>query len=175
MGRMPMEQEPQNSGETEPGCPSKSALKREASSLQELGVKLSALPDQEIKELDLPDNLFVALCDLKRLPSHGAQVRQRQYIGKLMRNIDPEPVLAKLAEKKLRHDSEIRRFQNIERWRDRLLSDPGAAVPELMQEHPRADRGALMRLLQKAERERQEQRSPAGARELFAFLRELLG
>ena len=175
MGRFPMEQEPQNSGETESGHPSKSALKREASSLQELGVKLSALPDQEIKELDLPDNLFVALCDLKRLPSHGAQVRQRQYIGKLMRNIDPEPVLAKLAEKKLRHDSEIRRFQNIERWRDRLLSDPAGAVPELMQEHPRADRGALMRLLHKAERERQEQRSPAGARELFAFLRELLG
>ena len=172
-----MEQEPQNSGdsESEPGRPSKSALKREASSLQELGVKLAALPDQEIKELDLPDNLFVALCDLKRLPSHGAQVRQRQYIGKLMRNIDPEPVLAKLAEKKLRHDSEIRRFQNIERWRDRLLSDPAGAVPELMQEYPRADRGALMRLLQKAERERQEQRSPAGARELFAFLRELLG
>jgi ribosomal 50S subunit-associated protein YjgA (DUF615 family) len=44
-----------------------------------------------------------------------------------------------------------------------------------MQEYPKADRPALMRLLQKAERERQEQRSPAGARELFAFLRELLG
>jgi ribosome-associated protein len=172
-----MEQEPQTSADTDtdPGRPSKSALKREASSLQELGVKLSSLPDQEIKELDLPDNLFVALCDLKRLPSHGAQIRQRQYIGKLMRNIDPEPVLARLAEKKLRHDSEIRRFQKVERWRDRLLSDPTGAVPDLIQEYPRADRAALMRLLHKAERERQEQRSPAGARELFAFLRELLG
>src|SRR6202453_870061 len=106
MGRMPMEQEPQNSGETEPGRPSKSALKREASSLQELGVKLSSLPDQEIKELDLPDNLFVALCDLKRLPSHGAQVRQRQYIGKLMRNIEPAPGLAKRPGKARRSDSE---------------------------------------------------------------------
>ncbi|HEX4151517.1 MAG TPA: ribosome biogenesis factor YjgA [Steroidobacteraceae bacterium] len=172
---MPMEQEPQDAGDSEPGRPSKSALKRDASSLQELGVKLSALPDQEIRELDLPDNLFVALCDLKRLPSHGAQVRQRQYIGKLMRNIDPEPVLRKLAEKKLRHDSEIRRFQMIERWRDRLLSDPAAAVPELVQEYPQADHAALMRLLQKAERERREQRSPAGARELFAFLKDLLG
>jgi ribosome-associated protein len=174
---MTMENEPRNpdEAEAEPGRPSKSALKREATSLQELGVKLSGLPDQEIKELDLPDNLFVALCDLKRLPSHGAQVRQRQYIGKLMRNIDPEPVLAKLAEKKLRHDSEIRRFQHIERWRDRLLSDPAGAAPELLREYPRADRAALMRLLHKAERERQEQRSPAGARELFAFLRELLG
>jgi len=92
-----------------------------------------------------------------------------------MRNIDPEPVLARLAEKKLRHDSEIRRFQKVERWRDRLLSDPTGAVPDLIQEYPRADRAALMRLLHKAERERQEQRSPAGARELFAFLRELLG
>src|ERR1700728_3130539 len=97
MGCMAMEQEPQNSGETDPSRPSKSAMKREASSLQELGVKLSALPDQEIKALDLPDNLFVALRDLRRLPSHGAQIRQRQYIGKLMRKIDPEPVLAKLA------------------------------------------------------------------------------
>src|SRR5579863_7586600 len=128
---------------SESAPPSKSALKREATSLQELGVKLSALPDQEIKGLDLPDNLFVALCDLKRLPSHGAQLRQRQYIGKLMRDIDPAPVLAKLAERKLRHDSEIRRFQLVERWRDRLLSEPATALAELLAEYPGADRAAL--------------------------------
>jgi len=164
-----------DSGETEAQRQSKSARKRDAAALQELGVQLSALPDQEIKALDLPDNLFVALRDLRRLPSHGAQVRQRQYIGKLMRNIDPEPVLAKLAERKRRHDLEIRSFQQIERWRDRLLSEPAAAAAELLQEYPRADRSTLMKLLDKAERERLEQRSPAGARELFAFLRQLLG
>ena len=153
---------------------SKSARKREATSLQELGVKLSALPDQEIKALDLPETLFVALRDLRRLPSHGAQVRQRQYIGKLMRTIDPEPVLAKLAERKQRHDVEIRHFQHIERWRDRLLSEP-KAIDELLEEYPDADRAALSRLLVKAEKERLEQRSPAGARELFAFLRQLFG
>ena len=124
MGNMTSENETDDSGETEEQRRSKSARKREAASLQELGVKLSALPDQEIKALDLPENLFVALRDLRRLPSHGAQVRQRQYIGKLMRNIDPEPVLAKLAERKQRHDLEIRHFQQIERWRDRLLSEP---------------------------------------------------
>ena len=136
---------------------------------------LSALPDQEIKALGLPDNLFVALRDLRRLPSHGAQVRQRQYIGKLMRTIDPEPVLAKLAERKLRHDVEIRQFQEIERWRDRLLSESAAAIDELLEEHPAADRAALVKLLDKAAKERREQRSPAAARELFAFLRQLLG
>jgi ribosome-associated protein len=161
-------------GETEEQRLSKSARKREAASLQELGVQLSALPDQEIKALGLPDSLFTALRDLRRLPSHGAQVRQRQYIGKLMRTIDPEPVLAKLAERKQRHDSEIRHFQQIERWRDRLLSEPAAGALELQQAYPQIDRAALLKLLDKAERERLEQRSPVGARELFAFLRQLL-
>src|SRR6202522_1199467 len=175
MGNMTIEHETGHSGETEEERLSKSARKRESASLKELGVKLSALPDQEIKALDLPENLFIALRDLRRLPSHGAQVRQRQYIGKLMRNIDPEPVLAKMAERKQRHDLEIRHFQQIERGRDRLLSERVNAIEELLQEYPNADRTALSRLLDKAERERVEQRSPVGARELFAFLRQLLG
>ena len=175
MGDMTQETENDAPGETEEQRLSKSARKREAASLQELGVKLSALPDQEIKALDLPESLFVALRDLRRLPSHGAQVRQRQYIGKLMRTIDPEPVLAKLAERKQRHDLEIRHFQQIERWRDRLLSDPAEGLNELLQEYPQADRTTLGKLLEKAEKERLEQRSPVGARELFAFLRQLLG
>jgi ribosome-associated protein len=163
-----------DSGDTEAQRLSKSARKREAASLQALGVQLSSLPDQEIKALGLPDSLFTALRDLRRLPSHGAQVRQRQYIGKLMRAIDPEPVLAQLAERKRRHDTEIRHFQQIERWRDRLLSEPKAGVDELLLAYPGIDRAAVSRLLDKAERERIEQRSPVGARELFAFLRELL-
>lgn len=172
---MTSENNAQDAAESEEQRQSKSARKREAASLQELGVKLAALPDQEIKALDLPENLFIALRDLRRLPSHGAQVRQRQYIGKLMRKIDPEPVLAKLAERKQRHDVEIRHFQQIERWRDRLLSEPAAALEDLLEEYPNADRSALTRLLAKAEKERLEQRSPVGARELFAFLRQLLG
>ena len=149
MGDMTSQNEADPSGESEEQRESKSARKREAASLQELGVKLSALPDQEIKALDLPDNLFVALRDLRRLPSHGAQIRQRQYIGKLMREIDPEPVLAKLAERKQRHDLEIRHFQQIERWRDRLLSEPSLGVQELLREYPQADRTTLTKLLGK--------------------------
>jgi ribosome-associated protein len=174
MANMTTEPEDADPAETEEQRQSKSARKREAASLQELGVKLSALPDQEIKDLDLPENLFIALRALRRLPSHGAQVRQRQYIGKLMREIDPEPVLAKLAERKQRHDVEIRRFQQIERWRDRLLSEGEDAIAALSAEVPGADRDALARLVEKAARERAEQRSPVGARELFAYLRQLL-
>ncbi len=101
-------------------------------------------------------------------------MRQRQYIGKLMRSIDAEPLLAKLKERKQRHDVEIRHFQKIEGWRDRLLSD-AAAVDELLDEHPAADRTELTQLLEKAAKERAEQRSPSAAREVFAFLRRLFG
>ena len=175
MGTMTNLDETAELGETEEQQRSKSARKREAAAMQDLGVQLSGLPDQEIKELGLPDNLFIALRALRRLPSHGAQVRQRQYIGKLMRQIDPEPVLAKLAERKQRHDTEIQRFQIIERWRDRLLSFEGAAaVDELLADYPAADRVMLTRLVEKAGRERSEQRSPVAARELFAYLRQLL-
>jgi ribosome-associated protein len=174
MANMTIETENSDPAEDEEQRRSKSARKREAASLQELGVKLSALPDQEIKDLDLPENLFIALRALRRLPSHGAQVRQRQYIGKLMREIDPEPVLAKLAERKQRHDVEIRHFQQIERWRDRLLSEGDDAIAALLREVPGADREALARLVEKAAKERAEQRSPVGARELFAYLRQLL-
>ncbi len=55
------------------------------------------------------------------------------------------------------------------------MSEPGTAIDELLTEFPKADRETLAKLLEKAERERLEQRSPVGARELFAFLRQLLG
>ena len=153
---------------------SKSARKREAAALQELGVQLAALPDHEINGLELPDTLSTALRDLRRLPTHGAQLRQRQYIGKLMRSIDPEPVLAKLKERKQRHDVEVRHFQKIESWRDRLLEEPDA-IDQLLAECPAADGAELSRLVEKAAKESAEQRSPSGARELFAFLRRLFG
>ena len=165
----------EDAADLQPERPSKSARKREAASLQDLGVQLSGLPDEDLETLDLPENLSAALHELKRLTSHGAQLRQRQYIGKLMRNVDAEPLRAKLADRKRRHDVEVRQFQQIERWRDRLLGEPGVALPEFLEEHPGADRNVLEELSVKAARERAEGRSPAAARELFAILRRLIG
>ncbi|HEX3848842.1 MAG TPA: ribosome biogenesis factor YjgA [Steroidobacteraceae bacterium] len=156
------------------GRRSKSDRKREADWLQNLGVELAALPTADLEALELPEKLLGALLELRRLTSHGAQVRQRQYIGKLMRQIDPEPLHARMEARKRRHDGEIRRFQRIERWRDRLLEEP-SALTELLEEHPLADRKALTRLLAKAGFEREQGRAPAASRELFAYLRGLLG
>ena len=154
--------------------PSKSARKRAATALQDLGVQLSELRDAELEGLDLPDTLLQAIRTLRELKSHGAQVRQRQYIGKLMRHIDAQAVQDKLAERKRQHDGQIRQFRRIEQWRDRLLAAPAEGVPALLRDHPQADAAALQRLLDQAAHEQRAGRPPAAARELFAWLRELL-
>ena len=63
----------------DPALISKSARKREATALQELGVQLAGLPDAEMGGLDLPEDLVTALKALRRLSSRGAHVRQRHY------------------------------------------------------------------------------------------------
>lgn len=161
--------------QTENGRPSKSARKRAADALQDLGVELASLPDAEIAAFELPDTLVEALREFRRLTSHGAQLRQRQYIGKLMRKIDPQPVFERLAERRRAHDRNVRAFQRIEQWRDRLLTTGPAAVDELAAEYPAADRRALLELLAAARRERDAGRAPSAARALFLSLKQLLG
>jgi len=81
--------------------PSKSARKRENIALQKLGEELITLKASDLDSLPLDDNLREAVLQAKQMKAHGALRRQKQYIGKLMRHIDPEPVRIEMA--KLRH------------------------------------------------------------------------
>lgn len=153
---------------------SKSARKRAAAAVQDLGVRLAALPDPDLEGLDLPESLLLAIKALRGMKSHGAQIRQRQYIGKLMRHIDAAAVEEHLAARKHLHDSQVRAFRRIEQWRDRLIRTPAQAVPELLRDHPRVDASVLKRLLDQVALERRNHRPPAAARELFAWLRTLM-
>jgi ribosomal 50S subunit-associated protein YjgA (DUF615 family) len=78
-----------------PLTPSKSQRKRDAHALQTLGVQLVALSTAQLAQLDLPDPLHEAVLAAQRMPSHGARTRQMQYIGKLMRQLEPA-VLSRL-------------------------------------------------------------------------------
>jgi ribosome-associated protein len=88
--------------------PSKSARKREAHSLQKLGEHLATLKESELAQLPLPEVLLEALREAKRLKQRGALHRQRQYIGKLMRDIELEPLEAALAAITDRHNAHAR-------------------------------------------------------------------
>ena len=117
--------------------PSKGARKRASQELQELGEQLIELPDALLEALPLPDSLRDAVLAARRFVSHGAQVRQRQYIGKLMRKIDTEAIRAALEAHRQKENAATRQFKRIEQWRERLLRDP-AALEDLLAEHPQS-------------------------------------
>ncbi len=76
--------------------PSKSQRKREATALQSMGETLVALKPVQLAKIPLPDELREAVLAARQMQQHGARKRQLQYIGKLMRQIDPEPIRAAL-------------------------------------------------------------------------------
>ena len=76
--------------------PSRSARKRAAEQLQKLGVRLVGLREARLDELELPEELREALREARRLRGQSALARQHQYIGRLMRELDPAPIEALL-------------------------------------------------------------------------------
>jgi len=154
--------------------PSKSELKRQVRELQDLGDELVALPPVELDALGLPDELRDAVIEGRRITAHGARVRQRLYIGKLLRRIDAEPIRAALARRAETDRQRVRREHVIEQWRERLLADEAAAWTELGGRVPPGDLQQLRALVRQARAERDATRPPAAARQLFRRLRELL-
>jgi len=154
--------------------PSKSELKRQVRELQDLGDELVALPPVELDALDLPDELREAVVEGRRLSAHGARVRQRLYIGKLLRRIDVEPVRAALARRAEVDRQRVRREHAIEQWRERLLADERGAWTELGALAAAAELQQLRSLARQARAERDASRPPTASRQLFRRLRELL-
>ena len=110
--------------------PSKSALKREVRALQELGEQLISLSAAGLASLSLDDRLEQAIRDAAGIKSRGALRRQKQLIGKLMREVDPEPIRAGLARLRADEVRAKRVFAQAERWRDRIVSDRPAALAD---------------------------------------------
>ncbi len=154
--------------------PSKSELKRQSAELQQLGESLIEMAPQELDELELPEKLRDAIDIGKRITAHGGLYRQKQFIGKLMRKLDVEPIRAALEAKRNAQRAEVLRFRRVELWRDRLLNEGVTALNALLAEHPGTDRSQLERLLARARHEQQRKQPPAAARELFVILRQLL-
>jgi ribosome-associated protein len=156
------------------GRPSKSARKREATAAQGLGTRLISLRESDLVALELPETLFEAIMLAKRITSRGGLARQRQYIGKLMRDIDTAPIEAALGEKSRTTALDAEKHKRIEAWRTRLLSEGPTALEELVKWCPGADRKSLQTLISKATGARVDAGSRESAsRELFRALRGL--
>jgi ribosome-associated protein len=156
--------------------PSKSERKRQSTDLQALGEALIELPASEFEALPLPENLRDAVELARRITAHGGLYRQKQYIGKLMRKIDAEPIRAALAARKDRERVAAVRFKRVEQWRDRLLAEGRSGIDALRTEmNVEFDASSLTRLVERAQSERTHEHPPHAVRELFRVLREILG
>jgi ribosome-associated protein len=155
--------------------PSKSSRKRAAHAAQDLGEELIRMRDSELESLDLPESLVDAVRDARRITSRGGLARQRQYIGKLMRDVDPEPIHAFLASRNTVTARDAERFKRVEGWRERLIVEGAPALAELESGRPGLDHDEWARRVSAAREERARTAATGAAgRELFRALRALL-
>jgi len=158
---------------TEQERPSKTRLKKQMHELQALGERLALLNADQREGIGLPDDLRAALEEAGRVPGRESRRRHMQYIGRLMRDVDPEPIREQLAAWDGVSDARTSMLHGVERWRDRLLDDD-AALGELLRERPGADAQRLRALVRNARAEREAARPPRNYRELFRLLRDIL-
>lgn len=153
--------------------PSKTKIKKQMLELQDLGKTLTALSNDKLRELDLDENLLDAILEYKRITKFGALSRQLQYIGRLMRDVEPAPILAKLDAWNGVSRQHTAWLHQVEHWRDRLLEQPDA-LTELLAAHPQADAQHLRTLIRNAHKEKEANKPPRSYREIFQILREII-
>jgi ribosome-associated protein len=169
---------------------SRTDLKRESDELQDLGKELLTLRTDLFETVGLPDKLVDALAEAKRITNFEGKRRQMQYVGKLMRKLEPELVQAArqaLQEQHKGSASEKLSLHLAEHWRDRLIADDEALAP-WMAEHPDTDTQQLRALIRQARKDAPEgkvanvqasqglaPRKGRAYRELFQLVREHLG
>jgi ribosome-associated protein len=150
---------------------SKTKRKQEMHALQALGAALVELPESQLGSLALENKLHEAVLAARRIKSHEAKRRQMQYIGRLMRGVDPEPIRERLAAIEGSSARATAEHRRLEAWRERLLADE-EALTEFAAAFPGTDLQGLRSLLRNARKEMKEGKPPRAYRELFRFLKD---
>lgn len=153
--------------------PSKSQRRRDALELKNLALRLIRLPASQLAQVPMDEQLRAEVERARGIRAHVAGKRQLQYVAKLLRRGDPQPLYDALDA----FDHEARqvtaRQHRAEAWRDRLLEEGDGAVGALLESRRDADGQAIRQLLRNAGREAARNKPPAAARALFRLLREL--
>lgn len=152
---------------------SKTQMKKQMDQLQDLGMMLTELSSETLKKINLPEDLYEAIREYKKITANGALKRQRQYIGRLMRDIDPEPIRSFLAKLKGDHQAHNAFLQRVEHARTRLLADD-EALTRFMADYPHADAGQLRTLIRNARKEAEAAKPPKNFRALYQMLKSVM-
>jgi len=155
---------------------SKSQLKRDSQALQALGKQLAALPAEHLARIPLDPPLLEAIELARRIKNkRSALKRHYQYLGKLLRARDPEPIRAALAEIDHEARQSIQKHHRAELWRDRILAEGNDAVDALLDEAPGADRQKLRQLWRNHQKVPDDAKRTQHARLLYKEIYRALG
>lgn len=155
--------------------PSKSQLKREAEAKQELGGTLIQLSKSDLESLDLPITLFEAVVLAQSMKSDSSLKRQKQLLGKLMRQFDDEDYdrLSKRLER-LRSGSEQQRM--VEKWVEnkveRLLNQDASVNDEIVEQLEEIDFQYMRQLVRNSINEIKKGGKSRSRTLLFRYLRD---
>jgi len=153
---------------------SKSQIKREMHELQKLGEELVALSAAARAKIPLDDELQDALQLADKLGNKREALRRHiQFIGRLIRTRDLEPIEQALALLRNTNQAATRQFHKVENWRDKLITDSDA-VTEFIAAYPEVDVQQLRQLIRNAKKEQEKQQPPKYYRELFQLIKPLI-
>ena len=154
---------------------SKSQKKRDMHELQAVGEQLIALSPDFLKRIELPENLLSAVLEAKVIPvsKHTARKRQRQYVGRLMRDVDVAPIIEQLNALKAPSRKQTALLHLAEQWRDRLLKDDDA-LDAFIGEFPHAANLEIRELIAAARDDTALDKPPKHFRELYHVIHALI-
>ncbi|MFZ7129802.1 ribosome biogenesis factor YjgA [Avibacterium avium] len=151
---------------------SKSEIKRDAEALKQLGEKLVNLTKTNLEKIPLEENILDAIALAQRLQKE-AKRRQLQYIGKLLRQVDSEPIQEALDKIENKHNHQQALLHKLELLRDELIVKGDEALSNVLNDYPDADRQHLRNLIRAAQKEKSQNKPPKAYREIFQYLKEL--
>ena len=153
---------------------SKSERKRQMHALQDLGERLVALPEADLATIPINDErLRDAVQTARRITARGGLKRQLQFIGKLMRSIDPAPIAKGLAALEHRDTQSAAELHRVERARDKLRDEGDRALGDILAIWPHAEISQLRQWIRQQPKEIAKGNERAHLRKLFRYLADL--
>jgi ribosome-associated protein len=153
---------------------SKSQRKRDMLALQKLGEVLIKLTEAQLAQCALPEELLDAIHEIKNMAANEAKRRQLQYIGKLMRHIDVEPIQATLKRMQYTHEKTTAAFHQTEQWREDLIVEGDDKLNAFLMENPDIDRQQLRKLIRNAQQDRKNNKNTGAEKKLFQFIKDVI-
>ncbi|MDO6639818.1 ribosome biogenesis factor YjgA [Shewanella sp. 5_MG-2023] len=151
---------------------SRTEFKKESEEAQELGMRLIALSKTQLDKVELEEFLYDAVLKAKNIKQKTEAYRRHlQYIGKLMRGYDHEPIIKSIDNVLNKNNNESAQVHKIEKLRARLLENPNEEVEALLAEYPLFERQKLRQLIRQTNKELAKGPESKSFIELFKYLR----